>query len=135
MTDVSQTVSHDTREWRCFFCDDVFTTQEAAALHFGGFDSCEPDTTACKLMSHQQHVLEYIRGLEDEISLYQAENHPTIKAVFAVEAEMRRAVTKAEEAGYARGVADMRKQGFCVEPAKHQTDDYAADQDTGLANS
>ncbi len=92
----------------------------AAALHFGCFDSCEPDTTACKLMAHQQHVLEYIRGLEEEIRLYQAENHPTIKAVFAVEDEMRRAVTKAEEAGYARGVADMKAQGFCVEPAKHE---------------
>lgn len=105
--------------WRCFFCGDIFTTRETAALHFGAFDSCEPDVTACKLMAHQQHVLEYIRGLEEEIRLYQAENHPTIKAVYAIEDEMRRAVTKAEEAGYARGVADMQKQGFCVEPQRH----------------
>lgn len=107
------------KQWRCFFCDDVFTSAKAAALHFGVFDSCEPDVTACKLMSNQQHVLEYIRGLEEEVRLYQAENYPTIKAMYAVEDEMRRAVRKAEEDGYARGVDDMKKQGFCVEPARH----------------
>lgn len=107
------------KSWRCFFCDDVFTTPKAAALHFGAFDSCEPDTVACKLMSHQQNVLEYIRELEEDIRQYQIENHPTIKAMYAIEDEMRRAVTKAEEAGYARGVADMQKQGLCVEPERH----------------
>lgn len=107
------------KQWRCFFCDDVFTSPKAAALHFGVFDSCEPDTTACKLMSHQQDLLEYIRGLEDEVRLYQAENHPTIKAMFALEDEMRRAIVKAEQAGYDKGVADMKAQGFCVEPQKH----------------
>ena len=107
------------KQWRCFFCDDVFTSPKAAALHFGAFDSCEPDTTACKLMSHQQNLIEYVRGLEDEVRLYQAENHPTIKAVFAVEDEMRRAVVKAEQAGYDKGVADMKNQGLCVEPQKH----------------
>jgi hypothetical protein len=107
------------KEWRCFFCDDVFTDREAAALHFGCFDSCEPDVTACKLMAHQQHVLEYIRGLEEEVRLYQAENYPAIKAMYALEDDMRRAVKAAEEKGYARGVDDMRKQGFCVEPGKH----------------
>lgn len=107
------------KQWRCFFCDDVFHSHKAAALHFGSFDSCEPDVTACKLMSHQQHVLEYIRGLEEEISLYQADNHPTIKAVYAVEDEMRRAVRRAEEDGYNRGVSDMKAQGLCVEPSRH----------------
>ena len=107
------------KQWRCFFCDDVFTSRREAALHFGAFDSCEPDVTACKLMSHQQNVLEYIRGLEEEIRLYQAENHPTLKAMYAVEDEMRRAVIRAEESGYNKGVQDMKVQGFCAEPQKH----------------
>lgn len=107
------------KTWRCFFCDDVFTSRKAAGLHFGTFDSCEPDVTACKLMANQQHVIEYIRGLEQEISLYQAENVPMLKAMYAVEDDMRRAVAQAEETGYARGVADMQKQGLCVEPEKH----------------
>lgn len=109
----------ESKQWRCFFCDEVFDTREAASLHFGSFDSCEPDVTACKLMADQKHVLEYIRSLEEEISIYQSENHPTVKAVFAIRDEMQRAVNKAEEDGYARGVADMKKQGYCVEPQKH----------------
>ena len=107
------------KQWRCFFCDDVFTSHKAAALHFGAFDSCEPDTTACKLMAHQEHVLEYIRGLEDEIRLYQAENHPMLKAMFTLEADHRQALIRAEESGYNKGVQDMKAQGFCTEPAKH----------------
>ena len=110
------------KQWRCFFCDDVFSSRREAALHFGAFDSCEPDITACKLMSHQQNLLEYIRGLEEEVRLYQAENHPTIKAVFAVEDKMRRAVIHAEEEGYSRGISDMKKHGLCIEPQKHDLD-------------
>jgi hypothetical protein len=102
------------KRWRCFFCDEVFTSSKAAALHFGTFDSCEPDTTACKLMSHQQHVLEYIRGLEEEIRQYQDENHPTIKALYALEDDMRRAVVRAEEEGYNKGVRDMTRENSDV---------------------
>lgn len=109
----------DGREWRCFFCDEVFTTAREASLHFGSFDSCEPDVTACKLMSHQQHVLEYIRELEEQVTMYQAENHPTVKAMYALEDEMRRAVLRAEEAGYNKAVQEMKAQGFCPEPKKH----------------
>jgi hypothetical protein len=112
-------MSEDNREWRCFFCDEVFTSEREAGLHFGTFDSCEPDVTACKLMSHQQHVLEYIRELEDEVRLYQSENHSTVKAVYAVHDEMQRAIKKAEEVGYNKAVQDMKSQGFCPEPQKH----------------
>jgi hypothetical protein len=35
------------------------------------------------------------------------------------EDEMRRAVVKAEQAGYDKGVAHMKNQGLCVEPQKH----------------
>lgn len=107
------------KQWRCFFCDDVFRSAKAAALHFGAFDSCEPDVTACKLMAHQEQVLEYIRGLEDEIRLYQAENHPMLKAMFTLEADHRQALIRAEEAGYNKGVQDMKAQGYCTEPQKH----------------
>lgn len=105
--------------WRCFFCNELFRSKEKAALHFGCFDSCEPDTTACKLLPHQEKVLEYIRGLEEEIRLYQSENAPMLQAMYALEADMRTKIKEAEEKGYAKGVSDMQKQGYCVEPAKH----------------
>lgn len=105
--------------WRCFFCDEVFKSREKAALHFGCFDSCEPDTTACKLLSHQEKILEYVRGLEDEIKQYQSENIPLLQAMWVLEADMATKVKEAENNGYAKGVADMKAQGYCVEPAKH----------------
>ena len=108
------------RTWCCFFCDEVFRSREKAALHFGCFDSCEPDTTACKLLPHQEKVLEYIRGLEDEIRQYQYENAPMLQAMWTLEADMRVKIKEAEEKGYTKGVADMQSQGYCVEPAKHR---------------
>lgn len=36
-----------------------------------------------------------------------------------LEATISSKVKEAEEKGYAKGVADMQKQGFCVEPSKH----------------
>jgi len=55
--------------------------------------------------------------MPDKIRLYQ--NQPSIKAVHAVENEMRRTVTRADEVGYACGVADMKAQGFCADPTKN----------------
>ena len=108
------------KQWRCFFCDEVFTNKEKAALHFGVFEACEVDEPACKLMQHQERFLEYVRGLEQEIRLYQDENAPLQKALWDVHHEIQTKVNEAEEKGYAKGVADMIKQGYCVEPNKHQ---------------
>lgn len=106
--------------WRCFFCDEVFKTREAAAIHFGVFDSCEPDEVACKMLAKpQQTIIKYIRDCENEIRRLQdaqnEETHPLLTAVFDAQAREK----AAEEKGYAKGVADMMKQGYCVEPAKH----------------
>ena len=34
------------KKWRCFFCDEVFTTRKAAWAHFGD-QNCETDPPAC----------------------------------------------------------------------------------------
>lgn len=34
------------KRWRCFFCDEVFTTRKEAWLHFGE-ENCETDPPAC----------------------------------------------------------------------------------------
>lgn len=36
----------EVKEWRCFFCDEVFHSRKAAWLHFGD-DGCEQDVPAC----------------------------------------------------------------------------------------
>lgn len=108
------------KQWRCYFCDEVFRSKEKAALHFGVFNACEADEPACKLMQHQERFIEYVRGLEEEIRQYQNENTPLQLAMFDLQDDMNRKIQKAEEVGYNKAVQDMKKQGYCPEPQKHE---------------
>lgn len=98
------------KQWRCFFCDDVFTNRKLAAEHFGCFDSCEADTPACKLTAHQGHLVTYIRKLEREISRHMREDSDVMRSIVVLEADNRQALIRAEEKGYAKGVRDMTAQ-------------------------
>lgn len=35
------------KSWRCFHCDELFRSREAAWLHFGPDDGCEKEVPAC----------------------------------------------------------------------------------------
>ena len=52
------------KQWRCFFCDEVFTRAKDAAEHFGVDEACEADVPACKIAAHEGHLVKYIRKLE-----------------------------------------------------------------------
>lgn len=104
--------------WRCFFCDEVFTTRGLAAEHFGTEVGCYP-LPACQIKAHEGHLVTYIRKLEEELGVWNSESHEMQKAIVTLESTIADEVSRAEQAGYDRGVADMRKQGFCVEPEKH----------------
>lgn len=106
------------KQWRCFFCDEIFRSKEKAALHFG-VSLCEADVPACKLFESQELVLKYIRECENEIRQYQDDNKPLQRAIWVIQEEKAQAIKEAEEKGYAKGVSDMHKQGYCVEPSKH----------------
>lgn len=106
--------------WRCFFCDGVFRSRAAAAEHFGTEVGCEYPLPACQIKAHEGHLVTYIRKLEAELGIWNSESHDIQKAIVTLEGEVADQVRRAEEAGYARGVADMRKQGFCVEPQRHE---------------
>ncbi len=82
---------------------------------------CDYPTPACKIKEHEGHLVHYIRKLEEELAVWNSESHDIQKALIALEGDVAAKVLRAEEQGYARGVADMQKQGFCVEPAKHET--------------
>lgn len=107
------------KQWRCFFCDEVFTRSQDAAKHFGCDDACEVDIPACKLAAHEGHLLTYIRKLENKLRRYVTEDSDIQRALMALESDMAEKVRMAEDRGYAKGVADMKAQGFCVEPGKH----------------
>ena len=35
------------KQWRCFWCDEVFTDEESAKEHFGSDDYCTPEGPGC----------------------------------------------------------------------------------------
>jgi hypothetical protein len=100
------------KQWRCFHCDEVFTSRPFAAEHFGA-----DGTPACKITSYQGHLVTYIRQLEDRIAQYQAEDSHVMRAIQALEAEHQQALRREEEKGYERGVRDMKALGYRTEAA------------------
>ena len=91
------------KQWRCFHCDELFTSPKWAAEHFG-FDLTA--TPACKLTSHEGHLVTYIRKLEAQLDSYRADDSDVLRSIMSLEADNRQAVQRAEEAGYAKGVRD-----------------------------
>ncbi len=108
------------KQWRCFFCDEVFTRRADAAEHFGVDDSCEADVPACKIAAHEGHLVKYIRKLESELRRYVREDSDIARSIMTLEADQGDKLRRAEEDGYAKGVRDMRAQGLCPEPALHE---------------
>lgn len=108
------------KQWRCFFCDEVFTRYEDAAEHFGKDDACEADTPACKLAAHTKHLIRYLRKLENELRRYMMEDSDVMRSIYTLEADHAQALIRAEEKGYSKGIQEMKNQGYCVEPSKHK---------------
>lgn len=96
------------KQWRCFHCDEVFTSRRWAAEHFGVEQGREP---ACRIKSHEGHILAALRKAEDELARYRAEDGELMRAIYSLEADNRQAVIRAEEEGYNRGVRDMKALG------------------------
>lgn len=95
------------KQWRCFHCDEVFTSVRCATVHFG---TDESKTPACQLKSHEVHLVEHIRDLEKQLDGYRAEDSSIMRAIYTLEADHRQALIREEEIGYERGVRDMRAQ-------------------------
>ncbi len=88
-------------QWRCFHCDDVFTTREAAAGHFGPDCGCE---AACRI-----DIAEY-RRMEEVHNRHLTETDEASVAYYAQAADHRQALIREEQKGYDKGVADMRAE-------------------------
>lgn len=97
------------KTWRCFHCDEVFRSAKWAAEHFGQDLTQE---AACKIKGHEGHLLTALRKAEEELTRYRQDDSDLMRAMYSLEAEHRTAVVRAEEEGYARGVRDMKKEGF-----------------------
>jgi hypothetical protein len=93
------------KQWRCFHCDELFISRKRAADHFGA----EPaDPPACKLRSHEVHILVALRKAQEELASYRTDDSDLMRSIYSLEDDSRRAVIKAEQAGYDKGVKDMR---------------------------
>lgn len=83
--------------WRCFHCNEVFTDEVCAKLHFGESEIQEP---LCAVTA------ERYREVERQLEIYRTESDETSKTFYALGAEHYREQQAAEERGYARGLAD-----------------------------
>jgi hypothetical protein len=100
------------KRWRCFHCDEVFTSERWARDHFGADQGATP---ACQIKGHEGHLITYIRKLEDDLAAYRAEDSDVLRAMYAAQAEHAQALRRAEEDGYNKGVRDMHKPEVLAE--------------------
>lgn len=94
------------KTWRCFHCGETFRNPRHAAEHFGASEAAE---VACKLKSSERSLVQYIRELEDDAERDRQDLHPVLIALASQQSEHAAALQNAEEAGYSRGVRDVRK--------------------------
>lgn len=86
-------------EWRCFHCDVVFNNYQDAAIHFGVYRMQEMHTPACQI-----DIAEY-RRMEAENKDYREEDATIHRQMRGMEIDHARALRRAEEDGYAKGLS------------------------------
>ncbi|WP_421591159.1 hypothetical protein [Shinella sp. M27] len=98
--------------WRCFHCDEVFTTEHAARLHFGETECQDP---ACQIKAGaEMSMLEALRRAEEEarkavIAMHE-EGTDGWTAFRRLEGRTRQNAEAAENLGYERGLRDGRAE-------------------------
>lgn len=101
-------VAGETRAWRCFHCDEVFTDIEDAAAHF----MLDGDQPACCLAKVNGDLAKVILTQQKELAAYRNEDTATIREVYGLGAKHFREMRSEEEKGYARGLADGRNESL-----------------------
>lgn len=96
--------------WRCFHCGDVFTKSQErwARDHFGA--NCDATPVCLMRMPGEHHLTVRLRRLESELASYRAEDTDLHRALQAMSADHARALTREEERGYEKGLADGTKK-------------------------
>lgn len=86
--------------WRCFHCDELFADRQAANDHFG---ESEHDRPFCQMDANYIRWLlaQHRRNVDDD-----SEALRTVRSLASQHEELRR---RAEELGYARGLADAKR--------------------------
>lgn len=87
--------------WTCFFCGETFRTPGEAELHFGAAPSSD---RACQI------DIKAVREMEEELARYRADDINVDRAMYKMQADHDVAMRRAEEAGYARGLLDLKRR-------------------------
>jgi len=96
-----------TKEWRCFHCDEVFTTEVDARNHFGSDQSSEP---ACQIkVAGEFALLQALRNAEDQLARYRNDDSDVLRAMWSAQADHATALRREEEKGYERGLRDAKE--------------------------
>lgn len=90
-------MSQTPNAWRCFHCDEVFTSSETAAEHFGPRIYSDP---ACTINAAR------LRELEAELARYREEDTDLHREIHGMQAEHHTALRREEEKGYTTGLRD-----------------------------
>lgn len=90
-----------TRHWRCFHCDGVYKTFDAAREHFGPHELADP---ACQI------DIKKFRQMETYFERCCAEDSDSDRKFYALIADHARALIREEQRGYDRGLADAREE-------------------------
>jgi hypothetical protein len=108
---LSPAVAPDRRiHWRCFHCGETFTKAQRrwALQHFGADQGALP---ACQMrVPGEHHLLEYLRKAEAELDAYRQEDTELHRAIHAMASDHDRAIRRAEEDGYNKGLRDAISQ-------------------------
>jgi flagellar biosynthesis/type III secretory pathway protein FliH len=99
------------KKWRCYHCDELFTSERCAREHFG---RDEGSTPACIIKGADGGLLRALRDAEEQadnaIQMMHDESTDAAKAYHQQRCRHAQALMAAEEAGYERGLADGRSE-------------------------
>lgn len=98
--------------WTCFHCGETFKTVGGARDHFGADPIADP---ACRIkVGEERGLVMALRRAEEQLARYRAQDSDADREFYRIQADHAVALQRAEEAGFARGVADMKQHGWCL---------------------
>lgn len=109
--------------WTCFHCGETFLAPSLARIHFGAMPDAEP---ACQLNKGERKLAGTVRYLEEQLARYRAEDNDSDREFHSMRARHAAELRDAEQRGFDRGVADMRKHGWRLNEERDRPDLYPA---------
>lgn len=118
---MSDTYLRPAHGWTCFHCGETFTTRGGARDHFGMEQSADP---ACRIkIGEERGLVMALRRAEGLLARYKVAEGDIDRQHYAFLAAHDVARKDAEEAGYAKGLADGRAEIDRLHATRPATED------------